>query len=99
MARKFKKVPQPPIDADRRDSESRSVLIGLLIAGAGIALVLSAVRPRAGAEPPARALSDFEMVELFRVGAPLGQAEPGHRAEPAGAPRAAPTKDPKACST
>ena len=44
MARKFIKIPQPPIDLSSRSSEARRILPGLLIAMVGFVLLLGGGR-------------------------------------------------------
>ena len=44
MAEKFRKIPQPPIDLQARPSESRPIWLGLLIAAAGAAVLLTGLR-------------------------------------------------------
>ena len=44
MAKKFRKIPQPPIDIQARPSESRPILLGLLIAAAGAAVLIGGLR-------------------------------------------------------
>lgn len=52
MARRLRKVPQPPIDRANRPSESRHLLAGLLLAAAGAVLIVVGflVTHRLGAE-------------------------------------------------
>jgi hypothetical protein len=40
MGRKFRKIEPPPIDPARRNSEGRTLWLGLLVAAAGAALVV-----------------------------------------------------------
>ena len=80
MARKFRRIPQPPIDRSARGGESRSLRVGCLIAFVGAALILSGlliarqVRDETGA-----ALPEWELIKAVTRGG-VRRAEPAQQA-------------------